>query len=79
MEKDDYGKTVSREDYEYNTNFYFPSIINGMVHDEVSHYKKGTLELPASVTAIEFGAFMGCDNLRYVLAGSRSAPERQKW
>ena len=22
----------------------------------------GTLELPASVTAIEFGAFMGCDN-----------------
>ena len=23
---------------------------------------------PASVTAIEFGAFMGCDNLRYVLA-----------
>ena len=28
----------------------------------------GTLELPASVTAIEFGAFMGCDNLRYVLA-----------
>jgi len=27
-----------------------------------------TLELPASVTAIEFGAFMGCDNLRYVLA-----------
>ncbi|WP_303033504.1 leucine-rich repeat domain-containing protein, partial [Bacteroides acidifaciens] len=28
----------------------------------------GTLELPTSVTAIEFGAFMGCDNLRYVLA-----------
>lgn len=28
----------------------------------------GTLELPASVTAIEFGAFMGCDNLRHVLA-----------
>ena len=28
----------------------------------------GTLELPASVTAIEFGAFMGCDNLRFVLA-----------
>ena len=26
----------------------------------------GTVELPASVTAIEFGAFMGCDNLRYV-------------
>ena len=23
--------------------------------------------LPASVTAIEYGAFMGCDNLRYVL------------
>ena len=43
VEKDDYGKTVSREDYEYNTNFYFPSIINGMVHDEVSHYKKGKL------------------------------------
>ncbi len=43
VEKDNYGKTVSREDYEYNTNFYFPSIINGMVHDEVSHYKKGKL------------------------------------
>ena len=28
----------------------------------------GTLELPAGVTAIEFGAFMGCDNLRHVLA-----------
>lgn len=28
----------------------------------------GTLELPASVTAIEFGAFMGCDNLRNVIA-----------
>ena len=28
---------------EYNTNFYFPSIINGMVYDEVSHYKKGKL------------------------------------
>ena len=28
----------------------------------------GTLELPAGVTAIEFGAFMGCDNLRYVVA-----------
>lgn len=28
----------------------------------------GTLELPATVTAIEFGAFMGCDNLRHVLA-----------
>lgn len=28
----------------------------------------GTLELPSSVTAIEYGAFMGCDNLRYVLA-----------
>ncbi|HJD75234.1 MAG TPA: leucine-rich repeat domain-containing protein [Bacteroides reticulotermitis] len=28
----------------------------------------GTLELPASVTAIEFGAFMGCDNLRRVVA-----------
>lgn len=28
----------------------------------------GTLELPASVTAIEFGAFMGCDNLRRVTA-----------
>lgn len=28
----------------------------------------GTLELPESVTAIEFGAFIGCDNLRYVLA-----------
>lgn len=28
----------------------------------------GTLELPASVTAIEFGAFMGCDNLRHVIA-----------
>lgn len=28
----------------------------------------GTLELPASVTAIEFGAFMGCDQLRRVLA-----------
>lgn len=28
----------------------------------------GTLELPSGVTAIEYGAFMGCDNLRYVLA-----------
>ena len=28
----------------------------------------GTLELPAGVTAIEYGAFMGCDNLRYVVA-----------
>lgn len=28
----------------------------------------GTVELPPSVTAIEFGAFMGCDNLRHVLA-----------
>ena len=28
----------------------------------------GTLELPPSVTAIEYGAFMGCDNLRHVLA-----------
>lgn len=27
----------------------------------------GTLELPASVTAIEYGAFMGCDNLRRVV------------
>jgi len=28
----------------------------------------GTIELPPTVTAIEYGAFMGCDNLRYVLA-----------
>lgn len=28
----------------------------------------GTVELPASVTAIEYGAFMGCDNLRHVVA-----------
>lgn len=28
----------------------------------------GTLRLPASVTAIEYGAFIGCDNLRYVAA-----------
>ena len=28
----------------------------------------GTVELPTSVTAIEFGAFMGCDNLRHVVA-----------
>lgn len=28
----------------------------------------GTLILPAGVTAIEYGAFMGCDNLRHVLA-----------
>lgn len=28
----------------------------------------GTLELPPSVTAIEFGAFMGCDRLRHVMA-----------
>ncbi|MEY8708694.1 leucine-rich repeat domain-containing protein [Bacteroides faecichinchillae] len=28
----------------------------------------GTLELPPSVTAIEYGAFMGCDNLRHVVA-----------
>lgn len=28
----------------------------------------GTVELPASVTAIEYGAFMGCDNLRRVVA-----------
>lgn len=26
------------------------------------------MKLPASVTAIEFGAFMGCENLRHVLA-----------
>lgn len=26
----------------------------------------GTLTLPSSVTAIEYGAFIGCDNLRYV-------------
>lgn len=28
----------------------------------------GTLELPPSVTAIEYGAFIGCDNLRRVVA-----------
>lgn len=28
----------------------------------------GTLELPPTVTAIEYGAFIGCDNLRHVLA-----------
>lgn len=28
----------------------------------------GTLRLPATVTAIEYGAFMGCDNLRHVIA-----------
>nr|WP_320058952.1 leucine-rich repeat domain-containing protein [uncultured Bacteroides sp.] len=28
----------------------------------------GTLELPGSVTAIEYGAFMGCSNLRHVMA-----------
>ena len=28
----------------------------------------GTLHLPASVTAIAYGAFIGCDNLRYVAA-----------
>ncbi|MGN0309756.1 MAG: leucine-rich repeat protein [Bacteroides sp.] len=28
----------------------------------------GTLHLPASVTAIEYGAFIGCTNLRYVAA-----------
>lgn len=28
----------------------------------------GTIELPANVTAIEYGAFMGCDNLRHVVA-----------
>lgn len=28
----------------------------------------GTVELPSSVTAIEYGAFMGCDNLRHVFA-----------
>ena len=28
----------------------------------------GTLVLPSGVTAIEYGAFMGCDNLRHVLA-----------
>lgn len=27
----------------------------------------GTVELPATVTAIEYGAFMGCDNLRHVM------------
>lgn len=27
----------------------------------------GSVELPASVTAIEYGAFMGCDNLRHVV------------
>ncbi|WP_321330752.1 leucine-rich repeat domain-containing protein [uncultured Bacteroides sp.] len=28
----------------------------------------GTLSLPSSVTAIEYGAFMGCDKLHYVVA-----------
>lgn len=28
----------------------------------------GTLHLPATVTAIEYGAFIGCDNLRHVAA-----------
>lgn len=28
----------------------------------------GTLMLPSSVTAIEYGAFIGCDNLRHVIA-----------
>ena len=28
----------------------------------------GTLELPETVTAIEYGAFMGCSNLHYVVA-----------
>lgn len=28
----------------------------------------GTLTLPATVTAIEYGAFMGCDNLKQVMA-----------
>lgn len=32
----------------------------------------GTLELPVSVTAIEYGAFMGCDNLRQVIATGKN-------
>ena len=32
----------------------------------------GTLMLPASVTAIEYGAFMDCDNLRHVVATGNS-------
>ena len=32
----------------------------------------GTLVLPPTVTAIEFGAFMGCDNLRHVIATGNS-------
>lgn len=32
----------------------------------------GTLELPASVTAIEFGAFMDCGNLRHVIVTGSS-------
>ncbi|WP_071145025.1 leucine-rich repeat domain-containing protein [Bacteroides ihuae] len=28
----------------------------------------GTIELPSSVTAIEYGAFMGCNNLRHIVA-----------
>lgn len=43
VEKDAYGKTVAREDYRYNIDFCFPAIMNGMVHDDVSHYKKGEL------------------------------------
>ena len=35
--------TMACEDYEYNTDFYFPGVYNGMVHDEVNHYKKGRL------------------------------------
>lgn len=31
----------------------------------------GTLELPATVTALEYGAFMGCTNLRRVVATGR--------
>lgn len=43
VEKDRSGKVLAREEYEFNTDFYFPGILNGMVHDEVSHYKKGKL------------------------------------
>ena len=37
------GSQVCREDYEYDTHFAFPSIYNGMVHDEVNHYQKDRL------------------------------------
>ena len=54
----------------YLLNMKLPHNLKSIGQREFSNCGRlcGTLELPASVTAIEFGAFMGFDNLRYVLA-----------